>query len=68
MFIKIAGVESIYSLKSGRLSNERLSIIATDAIAIKAYIIKKPIKSHANEELAAKAKTKRLNQNNISPK
>ena len=47
MFIKIAGVESIYSLKSGRLSNERLSIIATDAIAIKAYIIKEPIKSHA---------------------
>ena len=64
----MAGVVSIYSLKSGRLSKERLSIIETDAIAIKAYIIKVPIKSHAKLKLAANAKTKRLNQNNISPK
>ena len=64
----MAGVVSIYSLKSGRLSKERLSIIETDAIAIKAYIIKVPIKSHAKLELVANAKIKRLNQNNISPK
>ena len=43
----MAGVESIYSLKSDRLSKERLSIIETDAMAIKAYIIKVPTKSHA---------------------
>ena len=36
----MAGVVSMYSLKSGRLSKERLSIIETDAIEIKAYIIK----------------------------
>lgn len=64
----MAGVVSIYSLKSDRLSKERLSIIETDAMAIKAYIIKVPIKSHAKLKLVANAKIKRLNQNNISPK
>ena len=58
----------MYSLKSERLSNERLSIIETEAIAIKAYIINEPIKSQANDKLDAKANINKLNQNNISPK
>ena len=58
----------MYSLKSGRLNKDLLSIIATEAIAIKAYIITQPIKSQAKPISAAIAKTNKLNQKRISPK
>ena len=58
----------MYSLKSGRLSNDRLSIIETDAMAIKKYMIRVHIRSDKNERLEARAKINKLNQNKISPK